>query len=920
MPEPTKRHRLRPRLWLIRFIGLIVPRRFRARFRQEWEAELEYREELLARWDRLDWRNKLELLWRSLGAFWDALWLQRQRWEDEMIQDLRFGFRMLLKNPGFTAVAVLTLALGIGANTAIFSVINGVLLRPLPFHEPGRLAMLWTDDLKRNLREVATAYPNFLDWRNQSQTFADMAIFNGNPLVLTDAEEPERVLGSFVSASLFPLLGVAPALGRGFLPSEEEGGERVVVLSHQLWRRRFGGASDVIGKSIKIDGDANSRKNGPRAARVIGVMPPDFYFPNKETQLWEPATVYWRWQRESVERFRAEARRWGVVGRLKPHANIGQAQAEMSAIGRRQAQTYSTTDPDFPGFAVNVVPLLDQITGKKLQLALWVLLGAVVFVLLIACVNVANLTLARGAAREREFAVRAALGASRARLLRQLLTESVALAMCGGLLGLALAAAGVRALLLAAPPGIPRLDEVRLDPSALVFTLGVSLFAGLFFGLTPAWKISQQRPHQALNESGGSSGGQALRRTHGWLAVLECALAVALLAGAGLLIRSFLRLQAVNPGFKPEGVLLARVLPPLSIRSGGQAEAFFQQARERLAAIPGVQAVASTDDFLIRGTPDESINIEGRPSASGEKTSQLNSADVSPDFFRTLGAPLLRGRFFTRADALAKIRLIYGPRAQDRQPTAAGAERPPAEAAIVNETFARRFFPDEDPVGKRFYFGPPTKIYWYEIVGVVGDMRRQGLEKQPIPEYFTPHLGGAADLVARVNAEPLAFATAAREAIRSVDKNILILNVTTAEARLGELSAERRLSAWLLALFAALALTLAAIGIYGVMHYSVAQRTREIGVRLALGAQPADVLRLVIGQGLRLTLGGVALGLLAAFALTRVMARLLFGVSAHDPVTFISVALLLIGIAVVACYLPARRAAKVDPMVALRYE
>jgi len=578
------------------------------------------------------------------------------------------------------------------------------------------------------------------------------------------------------------------------------------------------------------------------------------------------------------------------------------------------------TDPDFPGFAVNVVPLLDQITGKKLQLSLWVLLGAVAFVLLIACVNVANLTLARGAARECEFAVRAALGASRARLLRQLLTESVALAMCGGLLGLALAAAGVRALLLAAPPGIPRLDEVRLDPSALVFTLGVSLFAGLVFGLTPAWKISQQRPHQALKESGGSSGGQALRRTHGWLAVLECALAVALVAGAGLMIRSFLRLQAVNPGFKPEGVLLARVLPPLSIRSGGQAEAFFQEALERLAAIPGVQAVASTDDFLIRGTPDESINIEGRPSASGEKTSQLNSADVSPDFFRTLGAPLLRGRFFTRADALAKIQLVYGPRAQDRQLTAAGAERPPAEAAIINETFARRFFPDEDPIGRRFYFGPPTKIYWYEIVGVVGDMRRQGLEKQPIPEYFTPHLGGAADLVARVNADPLAFAAAVREAIRSVDKNALILSVTTAEARLGELSAERRLNTWLLALFAAMALTLAAIGIYGVMHYSVAQRTREIGVRLALGAQPADVLRLVIGQGLRLTLGGVALGLLAAFALTRVMTRLLFGVSAHDPVTFISVALLLVGIAVVACYLPARRAAMVDPMVTLRCE
>ena len=837
-----------------------------------------------------------------------------------MIQDLRFGIRMLLKNPGFTLVAALTLALGIGANTAIFSLVNGVLLRPLPFHQPDRLAMLWTDDIKRNLREGATSYPNFIDWRSQSQIFSEMAIFSGNPLVLTDTDEPERVLGGFVSSNLFTLLGVKPALGQSFSPGEEEGGERVVVLSHWLWQHRFGAAPDVIGKSVKIDGDANSRKNGPRAARVIGVMPPGFYFPNKETQLWEPATVYWRWKRESGERFMAEARRLGVVGRLKPHATIGQAQAEMATIGQRLAQTYPISNPDFPGFAVNVVPLLDQITGTKLQLALWVLLGAVAFVLLIACVNVANLTLARGASREREFAIRAALGASRVRLLRQLLTESVTLAMGAGLLGLALAAAGLQALTLAAPPGIPRLDEVRLDPSVLLFTLGISLFAGLFFGLAPAWKISQQRPQHALKENSSSSGGRELRRTHSMLAVLECALAVALLAGAGLLIRSFLRLQSVNPGFRPEGVLLARVLPPLSIRSGGQAETFFEQLRERLAGIPGVQSVASTDDFLIRGTPDESITIEGRPSTSDGKTSQLNSADASPDFFQTMGVPLLRGRFFTRADALTKIQVLYAPREQVQQPGAAPAERPPAEAVIINETFARRFFPDEDPIGKRFYFGPPTKIYWHEIVGVVGDMRRQGLEKQPIPEYFGPHLGGAADVVARVNADPLAFAATVREAIRSVDKNAVILNVTTAEARLGELSAERRLNTWLLALFAALALALAAIGIYGVMHYSVAQRTHEIGVRIALGAQPADALRLVIGQGLRLMSSGVALGLLAAFALTRVMASLLFGVSAHDPVTFIGVALLLFGVAIVACYLPARRAARVDPMVALRSE
>jgi predicted permease len=908
---------------LIALIGVIVPQRLRTRFRQEWEAELQHREARLRRWNRLDWRNRIELLRRSSGAFWDALLLQPRRLEDEVFQDLRFGLRMLLRQPGFTAVALLTLGLGIGANTAIFSVVNGVLLRPLPFQQPERLAMLWTDDLKRNLHEGATAYANVLDWRSQSQSFADMAIFSGNPLVLTEANEPERALGSFVSANLFPLLGVKPVAGRSFSPDEEASGERVVVLSHQLWQRRFGGAADAIGKSIKIDGDANARKSGPRTARIIGVMPPDFYFPNKETQLWEPATVYWRWQRESTDRFMSEARRWGVVGRLKPQVTLRQAQAEMNTIGQRLTQAYPTTNPNFPGFAVNVVSLLEQITGKKLQLALWVLLGAVVFVLLIACVNVANLMLARGATREREFAIRAALGASRGRLLRQLLTESVALAMGAGLLGLALAAAGVRGLLLVAPPGIPRLDEVSLDPSVLLFTLGISLCAGLFFGLAPAWKISQQRPQQALKENSTSSGGLGLRRTHSLLAVLECALAVVLLTGAGLLIRSFLHLQSVNPGFNPAGVLLARVSPPLSLH-GNRGEAYFQQVRERIAAIPGVQAVASTDDFLIRGTPDEAITIEGRPPASEGETSQLNSADASPEFFQTLGVPLLRGRFFTRADALAKSQLLSVPRPQGPpsvSTTATGpTERPPAEAAIINETFARRFFPNEDPLGKRFYFGPPSKIYWYEIVGVVGDMHRQGLERQPIPEYFGPHLGGTADVIVRVNGAPSAFGAMVREAIRSVDQNALILNVTTAEARLGELSAERRLNTWLLALFAALALLLAVIGIYGVMHYSVAQRRHEIGVRLALGAQSADVLRLVIGQGLRLMLGGVALGLLAAFALTRVLAHLLFGVGAHDPLTFGGVALLLIGVAIIACYLPARRAAQVDPLVALRCE
>jgi macrolide transport system ATP-binding/permease protein len=438
-PDRPRNHFRQPHLWLIAVLGVIVPRRLRADWRQEWEAELRYRELLLADWARLTWRTKLDLLWRSLGAFQDALWLQHLRLEDEMFQDLRYGVRMLLRNPGFTLVAVLTLALGIGANTAIFSLVNAVMLRPLPYHEPGRLVMLWTDDPRHDVHEAGTSYVNFSDWQSQSQAFAEMAIFRTEPVILTSADETERVSGGLTSASLFPLLGVKPTLGRFFSPEEEERGERVVVLSYGYWQRRFGGDPDVIEKTLETI-DVKGMRN---TSRIIGVMPAEFYFPSKETPFWAPATAYWRWRRESTERF---VDTWRVVGRLNPRATLRQAQAEMNAIGQRLAETYPTTDPYFPGFAVNVVPLLDQVTGKNLQLALWVLLGAVAFVLLIACVNVANLLLARGAARALEFAIRAALGAGRARLLRQLLTESVLLALGAGLFGLGLAAAGVKTL------------------------------------------------------------------------------------------------------------------------------------------------------------------------------------------------------------------------------------------------------------------------------------------------------------------------------------------------------------------------------------------------------------------------------------------------------------------------------------------
>src|SRR5262245_34087305 len=430
---------------------------------------------------------------------------------------------MLLKNPGFTLVAMLTLAVGIGANTAIFSVVNAVILRPLPYQDPDRLAMLWTDDPKRNIREEGTSYPNFLDWRNQNKLFTDMAICSrGNPVILTGGDEPERVMGDLVSSNLFPLLGVTPVLGRTISPDDEQHRTRVVVLSHGLWQRRFGSVPEAIGKTVEIDG---------RTSQVIGVMPADFYFPTKDTQLWEPVTVARYWEGSYAERFNDP---WRVVGRLKPHATFDQAQAEMTAIGQRLMQTYPMTNEDFAGFGVNVVPLSIQFTGKNLRLALWVLLGAVLFVLLIACANVANLLLARGATREREFALRTALGAGRGRLIRQLLTESAVIALVSGLLGLGLAALGVRALVAFAPPDTPRLDEVTIDPGALGFTACVSLLTGLLFSLAPAWKVSRSNPNDALKEGGrGSSGGLRLRQTRGLLVVVECALAVALLSSAG---------------------------------------------------------------------------------------------------------------------------------------------------------------------------------------------------------------------------------------------------------------------------------------------------------------------------------------------------------------------------------------------------
>jgi putative ABC transport system permease protein len=812
-------------------------------------------------------------------------------------QDIRYGARTLAKAPGFTLLAVITLSLGIGANTAIFSVVNGVLLRPLPYEEPDRLAMLWKINAKQDLYEDGTSIPSFLDWRAQSQAFADMAVFAGvNSVFLTGGDEPEpaRIVRS--SANLFTLLGVRPALGRGFSGEEEERRERVVVVGYGLWQKRFGGAPDVIGKTLEING---------QTSQVIGVMPEGFYFPAKEAQLWEPSTLFGMYDRLREVRGNDD---WNVVGRLKPGANWREAQAEMTAIDQRLAKAYPNSDPYRIG--INVVPLPIQVSGRNLRLALWVLLGAVTFVLLIACANVANLLLARGAARAREFAVRAALGASRLRLLRQMLTESVMLALVAGLAGLAVAVAGVRALVALAPPGIPRLDEIRIDGAVLLYTTGLSLLAGVLFGLAPAWKVSHQRPNEALKDGGAvASGGLRLRQTRGLLVAMECALAVALLTGAGLLVRSFLRLQAVAPGFKPEGALLARLSRAgMGSKTDPSAPAavpfnvFQQQIFERIASLPGVRAVGTIGHpygGVIRTASPESraVEVEGRPSTPGQKI-PLGFTTASPGLFQALGVPLLKGRFFSEQDLPPVLPREFN-----------------ADVVIINETFARQVFPDEDPIGKRIKIGRN----WPAIIGVVGDIRHQGLERQPFAELFSLR-GPNGEWVVRVESDPLAFAATLREAVRSVDRNAVVTSVTSLESEMGNLSAERRFQTWLLALFAAVALALSAIGIYGLMYYAVAQRTHEIGVRIALGAQSSDVLRLVIGQGMKLALLGAAAGLIVSLWLTRVLSHLLFGVKATDPATFVGVSFVLAGMAFLACYLPARKASRIDPLTSLRHE
>ncbi|HJR05678.1 MAG TPA: ABC transporter permease [Pyrinomonadaceae bacterium] len=809
----------------------------------------------------------------------------------DLWQDLRYGLRMMLKNPGFTVVAVLALALGIGANSAIFSVVNTVLLRPLPYRDPERLVMIWEDDTKGGYPRDTPAAANYIDWRDQSSVFEGMAAMAEQNFNLTGTGEPEKIEGRRVSANLFSLLGVEPQVGRAFLAEEDQPGRsRVVVISHGLWQRRFGADAKIINQSLTLNGESYT---------VVGVMPSHFQFPSREDELWVPIAFT---PEEAASRGRHYLE---VVARIKSGVTLEQAQAEMSTIASRLQQQYPEQNAELGAV---VTPLHEQVVGD-IKPALLVLLGAVGFVLLIACANVANLLLARAAVRQKEISIRVALGASRLRLVRQFLTESVLLAVLGGGVGLLLSLWGVSLLKAFIPENISQVEAITIDARVLAFTLLVSLLTGLIFGLAPATQASNLNLNETLKEGGrDSAAGSRGNRIRNLLVVTEVAVSLVLLIGAGLLINSFMRLRNVDPGFRADNLLTMQVeLPELKYPEHAQRTNFYNELLRRIEALPGVKSVAVTTNLPLYAQGNSiGVSIEGRPDpAPGQgKRPSVTTRVVSPNYFQTMGIALLQGRGFSDQDKVDS----------------------PA-VAVISETMARRFWPDQDPTGRRLTSGSPTSTDpndWITVVGVVKDVRQFELiseaKQQMYLSYVQADFFAPNDLVVRTDLEPLSLASAVRRAVWEVDKDQPVSKIRTMEEIVSESVARQRFSMLLLGIFATLALVLAAVGIYGVMSYSVAQRTREFGIRMALGAQRSDVLKLAVGQGLKLVLVGIVIGLGAAFVLTRVMSSLLFGVSATDPVTFITISLVLVGVAVLASFVPALRATKIDPMDALRYE
>jgi putative ABC transport system permease protein len=807
---------------------------------------------------------------------------------ENLFQDLRYSMRMLLGKPGFTVIAVIALALGIGANTAIFSAVNAILLRPLPYDEPERLVWIWEHNLASDIQQEPLSFPNFSDYREQNQVFEDVAAFSRWQPILTTAGEPERILADQVSASLFSALRVEAAEGRTFLPEEDRPGKnRVAVLSHGLWKRRFGSDKKIVGEAVTLNGIPFT---------VVGVMPEQYRHPDpdarKPIELFVPLGLNANTAHRRLDTL-------NVIARLKPSISIDQARAEVGTISARLDQQYPDTNA---GWGVTIIPLHERFVGD-VRPAMLFLLGAATFLLLIACANVANLLLVRAMSRQKEVAIRKALGASRRRLIRLFLTESVLVALMGGVLGSLLAFWGINILIALSPGNIPRIGEARLDMLALGFTLAVSLLTGIIFGLAPAVEASNPDLNESLKEGGKNpSQGVSNARIRSLLMVSEVSMALILMICAGLMIKSFLRLQQVNAGFNPERILtLELALPGSKYREQHQALSFYNEVVRRVESLPGVQAVATVSTVPLGASVGVlNLEIEGRPQPSSDHVIGAESQVVSPSYFRAMSIPLLKGRLFADQDVEDAPGVI-----------------------VINDEMAARYWPNEEAIGKRISLEDAKTGPFLTVIGVVGNVHQVSLDSKPYPQMYqaysqNPAWGAA--LVVRTASDPISMISSVRAQVSSVDTDQPLYNVRTMEQVLSESVSRQRFNTLLISLFTVVALALAAVGIYGVISYSVSHRSHEIGIRMALGAQQRDILKMIIEYGLKLALAGVAIGLVAAFVLTRVMTSLLYGVSAIDPLTFATGTMILIGVALLGCYIPARRATKVDPMTALRYE
>ncbi|HEX6717953.1 MAG TPA: ABC transporter permease [Pyrinomonadaceae bacterium] len=816
-------------------------------------------------------------------------------------QDIRYGGRMLLKNPGVTIIVIIALALGIGANTAIFSVVNAVLLRPLPYQESDRLVFL--NEKSPVLDEMSISYPNFTDWRAHNQTFEKMAVSNRASYNLTGAGEAERIITGQVSADLFSVLRVNALHGRVFTNDEDKpGGTPVVVLSYGLWQRRFGGQTSILNQPITLNG---------KSYTVIGVMPESYAYPSR-VEMWVPVG-----QLSDQPGWQSRGNHPGLYGvaRLKPGTTFEQADADMNNIAANLEKQYPDTNA---GNRVRMRPLL-EIFVTDIRRALWVIFGAVGFVLLIACANIANLLLARATARKKEMAIRTAVGASRWRIARQLLTESILLSLIGGTLGLILARWGVDLILYVSPSAIPRSREIGLDWTVLAFTVGVSFLTGILFGLIPAIQAGEVDVHETLKESGRSMSGRQWLRSS--LVVVEVATTLVLLIGAGLMVRSFYKLQQVNPGFSHEHLTSFSIsLPEKKYATEEARDAFYNHLLENIRALPGVESVAAASGLPLGNNGWQTgFVIDGQPLPARDQTPLMEACLVTPDYFRAMNIPVLRGRVFNDRDDRSHLAGRDLSKLDEDERAMKGLNK-----IVIDEEFAKRHWPNEDPIGKRVNLGNPSNPTKLEVIGVVGRVKMESLNQNSdrVQGYFAFNQVPGSDMTIIIKgaSDPNQLISSVRGAVKAMDPDQPIYNPRTMDEIRAESVAPERLNLTLLALFAGIALVLAIVGIYGVMSYSVTQRTHEIGIRMAIGARPLDVFKMILGHGMKLALIGVALGLVGAFALTRLMATMLFGVEPTDATTFAGISILLIAVALLACYLPGRRATKVEPTISLRYE